>query len=120
MFGTQITGHAPSRAPHRKSADQNDRRNPKRNWRSSSLALVIVMKVSLVMSPLGSLKCGVLKRLEASARNCNPKRSVMLIVRNRLKSKFTEPGPNRGLRPTLPYGLGSVPGRVTGANELGS
>src|SRR5438094_633672 len=81
---------------------QNARRTPKRNCRSSNLALLISRKLPLVISPLGVLKCGELKRFEASTRSCTPKRSVMLTVRNRLKSRFTAPGPNRGLRPTLP------------------
>src|SRR6266550_9274110 len=81
---------------------QNARRTPKRNCRSSNLALLISRKLPLVISPLGLLKCGELKRLEASIRSCTLKRSLMLTVRNRLKSMFTAPAPNRGFRPTLP------------------
>src|SRR6266850_6407128 len=92
------------RVPHfcMDSADQNEKRTPKRNCRSSNLALLISMKLPLERSPLGLLKCGELKRFEESTRNCKSKRSVILTVRNRLKSKFTEPGPKRRLRPTLP------------------
>src|SRR5882762_7759786 len=94
--------HATARAPAVDSADQNAKRTPKRNCRSSNLALLISMKLPLERSPLGLLKCGELKRLAASTRNCKSKRSVILTVRKRLKSKFTEPGPKKGLRPTLP------------------
>src|SRR5438477_8324032 len=98
--------------------DQKANRKPNRNCRSSFLALVMVRKSPLVMSPLGLLKCGELNRLAASARNCNSRRSVNLNVRNRLKSKFTEPGPSKLLRPTFPY----TPTKLgaTEANELGS
>src|SRR3989442_9352514 len=101
--------------PRLESNRQNENRNPRRNCRSSSLAPVIVRKSALVMSPFGFLKCGELDKLAASARNCKFKRSVRLKVRNRLKSKLTEPGPYNLLRPTVPY-----PTRVTGANAEGS
>src|SRR5438094_4283700 len=106
-------GHAS--VPRLESNRQNENRNPRRNCRSSSLAPVIVRKSALVMSPFGFLKCGELDKLAASARNCKFKRSVRLNVRNRLKSKLTEPGPYKMLRPTVPY-----PTRVTGANAEGS
>src|SRR6267143_446987 len=113
-------GHALSRAPAVDSADQNATRTPKRNCRSSSLALVITRKFPLLREPVGFRKCGVLNKLAASARSCSSSRSVNLNVRNRLKSRFTEPGPYSVLRPTVPYGLGPEPGRVTATKAEGS
>ena len=68
-------------APAVTQEDQKLMRRPKRNWRSSGLALVMLMKfpedwrlpsglkVILDAFAPGLLKCGVLVRLAASARN---------------------------------------------------
>src|SRR6202022_4907747 len=91
-------------------ADQKANRKPKRNCRSSSLAPVMVRKFELprvvedpLEQPPGLQKCGELKRFAGSTRNCRSKRSVNLNVRNKLKSKLTDPGPSSVLRPTFPY-----------------
>src|SRR5262249_808639 len=59
-------------------------------------------KLELLALPLGLAKCGVLVRLNDSARNCTFHLSVNRNVRNRLKSMFTTPGPRMVFRPTVP------------------
>src|SRR5262249_18006723 len=51
---------------------------------------------------VGLLKRGVLVSPKASARHCNPNRSVNLKVRNMLISRLKNPGPRTVSRPTLP------------------
>src|SRR5439155_19017350 len=97
---------------------QNANLKAKRNCRSSFFALVIWRKLAelvLRFPVLGLLKCGVLKKLNASARNCNSSPSVSLKCRNKPKSRFTTPGPRRRFRPEVPY---RTP--VTAANAVGS
>ena len=62
----------------------------------------------------GALKCGVLVRLNASARNSRLNRSPNLKPRYRLRSVLTAPGARRMFRPVLPKRA-----VVTGANEEG-
>ena len=50
----------------------------------------------------GKRKFGVLKMLNASARNCSPTRSVMAVSFNRPTSVLKKLGPRMMLRPELP------------------
>ena len=65
----------------------------------------------------GLAKCGVFVTLNASARNCNFTRSVILKSRKRLVSKLNRPGPRRMLRPLVPNRTRPV---GTPVNALGS
>src|SRR4051794_13470568 len=59
-------------------------------------------KLELLALAFGFAKCGVLLKLNDSARNCRLIFSVALKVRKRLKSAFTTPGPRMVFRPTVP------------------
>jgi hypothetical protein len=50
----------------------------------------------------GLLKCGVLVKLNASARNCCRSRYLIGKLRKIAMSEFTVPGPRRMLRPLVP------------------
>src|SRR5882672_10102754 len=80
------TLHARVRAPH-----QNPRRKPKRTSRERPIASAadcverIFPKFELLALPFGLAKCGVLLKLNDSARNCTFSFSVNLKVRKRLR-----------------------------------
>src|SRR5215470_15647523 len=63
----------------------------------------------------GLAKCGVFVKLNASARNCNLKRSRMANSRNMPKSQLTTPGPRIELGAAVPKRAS-----VTGAKAKGS
>src|SRR5207253_3479375 len=71
----------------------------------------------------GFAKCGVLVKLNASARNWMCKRSVTAKSRNNPKSQLKTPGPRRLLKPELPSDCRQLPGLFgsnTSANADGS
>src|SRR5207237_6954293 len=64
---------------------------------------------------LGLEKCGVLVRLNDSARTCSFQRSLKLKLRNSPVSRLATPGPRRIFNPVLPKRA-----VVTGRNASGS
>src|SRR5690242_15403024 len=68
----------------------------------SFAADVIIPNVDVPNVVPGLLKCGVLVRLKASARNSIDVFSVSGIIRKSEASRFTRSGPVSMLRPTLP------------------
>src|SRR2546425_11658018 len=97
-------------------------RKPKRNWRSSrpSRARLILSVTVMKSDPSltlwsGMSKCGVLVKLNDSARNWSFKRSLIENSRNKPKSQLPMPGPRNALKPVVPKRLW-----VTSANAVGS
>jgi hypothetical protein len=64
----------------------------------------------------GLAKCGVLLKLNASARNCSLQRSRMANSRNMPKSQLTTPGPRIELSAAVPK-RASVTGAKPGIEE---